>query len=315
MRSALALAVLLAASGAARAEFLSSDTCRASWERLQAVVLATTGSLNSASQVWLRAGFCSVDGVEIAPEGQYQPGFRIAKVSWRANGLKAFLDDGTPPQSLDLKIEDLRISIKTGNGVMDYLMRAQNDRNGIDADLSVHWSAQDKRLALDRLDVDFPGANAIRATASVDRVDLSSQSAAQVSLGAMGLTDLSVEVTSNGLFESYVLMPLGTVILGDAADPEVALQGFLDEAGAFVGTLPDASFPDPTKQAMVALLDDLPNPAGTLTLTAQAPGGFGFARLARYFVGALPESRADVAALFDGVTVTATYLPTPEDAE
>jgi hypothetical protein len=315
MRAALALAVLLAAPGAAQAEFLSSDTCRASWDRLQAVVPATTGSVKTASQVWLRAGFCSLDGVEIAPEGQYQPGFRIAKVSWRAEGLQAFLDTGKPPQSLDLKIEDLRITIKTGNGVMDYLMRAQNDRNGIDADLSLHWEAGDKRLVLDRLDVDFPGANAIRATASVDRVDLSSQSAAQVSLGAMGLTDLSVEVTSNGLFESYVLMPLGTVILGQAADPEAALKAFVTKAQAFVLTLPDVTFPGPTKQAITALLADMPNPAGNFGLTLHAPGGIGAARFARYAVTGLPTSADAMGPLFDGVTVTATYLPTPAGAE
>ncbi len=315
MRAALGLAVLLAATGAARAEFLSSETCRASWDRLQAVVPAEMGSVKSGSQVWLRAGFCSVDGVEIAPEGQYQPGFRISKVSWRANGLKAFLDSGTPPRSLDLKIEGLRISVKTGNGVMDYLMRAQNDRNGIDADLSLRWEAGSKQLVLDRLDVDFPGANAIKATASVDRVDLTSQSAAQVSLGSMGLTDLAVEVTTNGLFETYVLMPLGSAVLGDAADPEAALKGFVDEAQAFVGTLPEPSFPDVTKQAITALLEDMPNPAGTLELKLSAPSGFGFARLARYFVEALPASKADVATLLDGVTVTATYVPTPEGAE
>ena len=311
----MALAVLLAAPGAARADFLSSETCRASWELLQAVLPAGTGSLKAHSQVWMRAGFCSVDGVEITPDGQYQPGFRIAKVSWRANGLQAFLAAGTPPQSLDLKIEDLRMSVKTGNGVMDYLMRVQNDRTGIDADLSVHWEADRKRLVLDRLDVDFPGANAISATASVVRVDLTSQSAAQVSLGAMGLTDISVEVTSNELFEGYVLMPLGTVILGEATDPEVALKSFLAEAKAFVGMLPDATFPDPTKKAIRALLDEMPNPAGTFGLTLRAPGGIGSARFARYAVIDLPKPADAMAALFDGVTVTASYLPTPEGAD
>jgi hypothetical protein len=315
MRAALTLGVLLAASGAARAEFLSSETCRTSWDRLQAVIPAEMGSVKSRSQVWLRAGFCSVDGVEIAPEGQYQPGFRTANVSWRANGLKAFLDEGTPPGSLDLKIEDLRISVKTGNGVMDYLMRAQNDRNGIDADVSLRWEADSKQLVLDRLDMDFPGANAIKATASMDRVDLTSQSAAQASLPSMGLTDLSVEVTTNGLFETYVLMPLGSVILGQAADPEAALKGVLDDAQAFVRTLPEASFPEPTKQAMVAVLADMPNPSGAFGLTLRAPDGIGSARFARYAIMSVPATSDAMGPLFDGVTVTASYVPTPEGAE
>jgi hypothetical protein len=103
--------------------------------------------------------------------------------------------------------------------------------------------------------------------------------------------------------------------LRKATAPKAALRAFTAQAGGRVLTLPDATFPDPTKKAIADLLQDMPNPAGTLGLTLRAPDGIGSARFARYAVTGLPSSADAMGALFDGVTVTATYLPTPESAE
>jgi hypothetical protein len=315
MKGALAVAALILAAAPARAELLTSGTCQAGWDQLSTGALSGMGAFRAASKVRMTDGWCRLIDVEITPEGQYQPGYRIGALSWKADGLQAFLDAGTPPRSLDLQIKDARIAIQTGDPVTDYLFRAQNNRNGIDGALAIAWSAADKRLTLTRLEIDFPGANAIRATVVADRVDLTSRASAQTSLGAMRLTDLTLDVTTNGLFESYVLMPVGMTLLSGVADPEVELTAAVTAGKAMIATLPEATFPAATRTALVAVLDEMPNPAGTLNLTVQAADGVGAARFARLAMTGVPRSAADMAPLFDGVKVSAVWTPTPEGAE
>ena len=124
-----------------------------------------------------------------------------------------------------------------------------------------------------------------------------------MSATSFALTEFDARITSHGLFEWYVLMALGPAVLPSEGDMDSAFAGVQVEVKAFVADLPGASFPDESKAALVAFVDQLPNPSGELTLAMRAEPGVGPVRFGGYAVTGVPTSMAEAAPLFQGVTV------------
>jgi hypothetical protein len=66
--------------------------------------------------------------------------------------------------------------------------------------------------------------------------------------------------------------------------------------------LPAASFPPASKAALQAVLSELPNPSGTLTVAMRSDAGIGPARLMGYAMTGVPDTIAGLAPVLDGVT-------------
>jgi hypothetical protein len=155
--------------------------------------------------------------------------------------------------------------------------------------------------------VDFPGDNAVSLTARIDGVDASSLGALETSAGSMAVTALDARVTTHGLFEGYLLMPLGNLLLAGAQDPGAELGRLVALGQGLADSLPDPPLDAPSRAALKALLGDLPHPSGTVALSLTADPGIGPARFAPVIGTGLPDFPSGLAPLLDGVRVTATY--------
>ncbi|MEL6532939.1 MAG: hypothetical protein AAFQ06_07855, partial [Pseudomonadota bacterium] len=166
---------------------------------------------------------------------------------------------------VEIELTGLRFAVRTGfSPDMDYVFAAQaRAREGIDAMLSVAYDAG--RVTLDPLRIDFPGENAIEARLAL--TDLSDDPF-QALDGRLERLELSIQ--SHGLFEEFALFPLATMLLSDQDDPEAEVAQLKDEGRAALASLP---LTDATVAALTALIDDMPNPAGTLSLILAPEGG------------------------------------------
>ena len=127
--------------------------------------------------------------------------------------------------------------------------------------------------------------------------------AAQMSAGSFSVTEADLRVTTQGLFEWYLLMALGPSFLPPEGDMEAAAEGLRSEMRAAVADLPGSTVSEASKAALVALIGELPNPSGELVLALRANPGIGPARLAGPALTGVPRTVAEAAPLFQGVRV------------
>jgi hypothetical protein len=263
----------------------------------------------------LQDGWCQIDGAQIAPDNDYAPNWTADLIRFRGDGLAA-VSAGKPPATLDVQVRHARLLVKTGEARMDYLMGLQMAQNWINMDFAAQYDAKARVLKLDRLNIDFPGNNAFGLTAQVDRVDLNSMGGMQLSVGGAGLTSLGMTVTSHGLFETYFVMPIGAVMLPEVPetiDHAAYIATVIADTRATVADLPDTLIDAPSKAALDKMLAEMPHPWGTLSLMATAPQGFGTPRFMGFAMKGVPYTMQDWLPVFNGVTVTATYTPSPQE--
>lgn len=273
------------------------------------VWLNVTGGFNSISEaqsvgtVGQDGDWCVISDLVVDFPDRYLPDWHLDQLRFRGLALGWIADGSTLPEDLEIGVEGLRLVVQTGDARMDWLFAAQSRTNRIDAAATLAWDPAARVLRLEGLSVDFPGENLVEASATVTGVDLSSEGAAQMSATSFALTEADLAVSMHGLFEWYVLMALGPVVLPPEGDMEAAAERLRSDLTAVIDQLPDASFPQESKAAMAALVADLPNPSGELTLAVRAEPGFGPARVVGYAVNGVPQSVAEAAPLFQGVTV------------
>ncbi len=306
-------AVILVAAGIVGPAFAD---CKAEWALMSETFIAGTGlTLAQPVEAVEADGWCRVEALEILTGGEYQPDVKIGSLEWRGTGVQGLFDGSVPPEALDLRFRDFRLGFKTPDPVMTYLIQAQAGHSNIDGDLAATWDPAKRRLEVTRADLDFPGDNAIRMTASVSNVDLSSLGAMQMSLTGFAVNRLRFEVQSNGLFEGYFLMPIGALLLEGAEDPADEAAAMKEEFDELLADLPEAAFPAQTKAAFAAVAAEMPNPAGTLTVEVASDAGFGPAQLTKYVLYGLPTSVAEIDHILSEMQVAADYVPAPAEEE
>jgi hypothetical protein len=308
-----ALALLLLTSPAMAQDLTVAD-CAGVLTALQPTI-ALMDLPVTLPEVTLQDGWCRIDGAQIAPDNDYQPNWTADLIRFRGDGLAA-VSAGKPPATLEVQVRHARLRVKTGEARMDYLMGLQMARSWINMDFAAQYDAKARVLKLDRLNIDFPGNNAFGLTAQVDRIDLNSMGGMQLSVGGAGLTALGITVTSNGLFETYFVMPIGAALLPEVPetiDHAAYIAALVTDIRATVAGLPGTLIDAPSKAALDTLLAEMPHPWGTLTLNATAPAGFGTPRFMGFAMQGVPYTMQDWLPVFNGVAITATYAPSPKE--
>lgn len=289
-----ALALLMA--GPAQAE----KVCPAAWEKV-ASALGAIGTVKG--KVRQDGDWCLVQGLILDLAGQYQPDWHMDRLRFRGAAV-GWLADGTgAPEGLEIAVEGLRLVVQTGNAQFDWLYAAQARAYPTRGEVSLAWSAETRVLRLEGLSIDFPGDNQLDLSAEVTGVDLSSTGAMQMSATSFALTEADLRIRTHGLFEGYLLMPLGTALLPSEGDMAAAVDALRTDLIAGVVNLPDTSFSDASKDALLALGMELPNPSGEMAVSLRAEPGIGPSRLAGYVVTGVPTTLGETAPLFQGVTV------------
>ncbi|KAF0113667.1 MAG: hypothetical protein FD150_1957 [Rhodobacteraceae bacterium] len=294
------LALVLA--GPAVAEGLAGQAlCAAVWAKV-GEGLSGFGRVSAAS-VGQDGDWCVAEAPVLDLEGQYPPDWHMDKLRFRGSALGGIVDGLTLPEGLEVAVEGLRLVIETGNPQMDWLFAAQSHPNRIDAAAALSWESAERVLRLEGLSIDFPGENLVDLSARVIGVDLSSDGAMPMAAASFALTEADVRITTHGLFEWYLLMMLGPLVLPQEGDMDVAADAIRADLLALVGELPDTSFEADSKAAIVALIGELPNPSGELTVALRSEAGIGPTRLGGYAVTGVPATVAEAAPLMGGVTV------------
>ena len=316
MRAAIAApaaALLLAlAPGAAAAQDLNEAACR-DMMRVAGAVLglsAEGGDVAATPDGWCEARPAYLSDLDrFAP----RPTDHVADLArWRGEGPDGRpLGPATGFGALELEVESFRTLPNTGDEMLDYLLAAQREREGMDLRVAAGWDPATGALRVSGLSVEWPGRGTLSLAAVLRDVDLATPETARASLGTLGVTTFSGRITTTGLFEDLLLVPLGTLALAEVPPdlPIPAAAEFLRErlvAGA--RDLPLATFPGGTPEALAALAAALPHPEGTLSVDLAAPGGIDAAALAR--VGGAPSPAKAWAAL-EGATLTASWTPLP----
>lgn len=304
MIRAVALSLVLA--GPAGAEAI----CPAAWTKV-ADVLGGFGEV--AGTVTQDGDWCLVTDVALDQGRQYQPDIRIDALRFRGAAVNWLVEGAGAPEGLEIAVRGLRLVVRTGDAQMDWLFAAQAKPNGIDGEAAFSWDAGAKVLRLESLSVDFPGENLVEGSATVAGVDLSSLGAMQMSLTGFAVTEADLRIVTHGLFEWYVLMLVGPVLLPREGDIDAAAADLRAGMQAAVADLPGTSFSDATRDALVDLIGTLPNPAGELTVALRAEAGVGPARLAPWAMNGVPDTLAEAAGVLEGVTVDVGW--SPDDAE
>ena len=296
------LALVLA--GPAGAE----DLCPAVWGR---VTEALSGLAALSGEARQDGDWCVIDRVILDLEGQYVPDWHMDRLRLRGGALGWLVQGTAAPDSLEIGMEGLRLVFQTGRPQLDWLYAAQARANKIEVEASLAWDAGTKVLRLEGLSIDFPGDDLVELSAAARGVDLSSTGAMQMSLSGFALTEADLSVTTHGLFEAWMLMPLGPFVLPEEGDMDAAVKKAQADAIFAVAGLPEAFLPAASKAALAALIGDLPNPAGQLTVALRSEAGIGPARMAPWAMNGVPETLAEAAGALEGVTVEVGW--TPED--
>ena len=275
--------------------------CGAVWSKLSEglVGLGTVTAMGVVQD----GDWCVVEGPVLDLQGQYVPDWHMDRLRLRGAALGWIADGSTLPEGLEIAVEGLRLVVETGNPQMDWLFAAQARPNAINAEAALVWDPAARVLRLEGMTVDFPGDNRVDLSAVLTGVDLSSTGAMQMSATSFALTEAELRVTTHGLFEGYLLMPLGTALLPHEGDMAAAADAIRTDLIAAVVSFPSASFSDASKDALLALVMELPNPSGDLTVALRAEPGLGPVRAAGYALNGVPQSMAEAAPLFQGVTV------------
>lgn len=303
--SGLVLAGLLAGAAAAETD------CRAVWGALAGHLPA---GLNLAGRpANPQDGFCVMTGVELPLGDGAGSVLMIDRVLVKGSALDWLVGTEPAPTVLEGRIEGLRVIPRSGNAALDYAAEAQARLSRTNASFLISWDAAARRLRLERMHIDLPGNNAIYLGAAAEGVDLSSEAAIQSSLSGFLLTRVEMDATLHGAFEWYLLPQLALVLLPDTGDAAQTAADLRAQGKAAIAALPETTFPPETKDALVRLIGELPNPSGRMRLDFRADPGFGLVRFVGYAMTGVPATLAEAAPLFQGVTLDLAW--THEDAE
>lgn len=301
----------LLASPAAAEDLAGQALCEAVWGRIgeeMSGIAAASGTVAAMDGDW-----CVVDAAAIDLEGQYLPDWHVDRLRFRGSALGWLMEGKAAPDRLEIMVEGLRLVVETGDARMDWLFAAQSRPNRIDAAMDLAWDAAARALRVEALRIDFPGENLVEFSAEVAGVDLSTGGSMQMSVTSFAVTKADLYIQTHGLFEWYVLMALGPVLLPQEGDMGAAADAIRTDLITTVVNLPPATFADASKDALLALIVELPNPSGDLTVALRSAAGVGPRRLMGYVMTGVPATVAAAAPIFEGVTIDIgwTHAQTP----
>ncbi|MFZ1470591.1 MAG: hypothetical protein WAT09_16695 [Paracoccaceae bacterium] len=299
----LALMLMAAPVLAQKADPQQDQQCRALWDF---VTSGPAARRLTGQYVGHDIDGCLFTNLHLALGGS-DPDLLADELRLRGDGLGVVmfgteLPSGGATVSLSMTISGLRPVMKANDprfgSLLSQLAQAPYSR----AEIVLDWTPQSHVLQVSRLFLDLPGDNALTLTAAVAHVDLASKAGLQMTATGFALTDLQLEVTNKGLFDSSLQMALQQALLPEKGAMPGAAHELRKTLLGVIPALPAPSFDAAAKAALANLVRELPTARGTLQLDFSAPSGFGPARLAVYALTGMPRTMADAAPLFQGTT-------------
>ena len=255
-------------------------------------------------------GWCHISDLVVSLDNT--SGVRIGTLRWRASDIARFIDDGLPPRALDIEGTALAALARTGDDVFDYLLALQMNQSKMSFGASLRWDGVQQIVNLNSAFFEFDEGNRIEASARIEGANLTDMATIQMSAGNAGLRNVMVKAQFDGWFETYVAMTLGTMLLSSRdATPQAQVAELKRKGAEILNTFPTDILPDPSRDALIALMNSLPTPRGTFQAQLSADPAIGAVRAARIATLA-PDAPVSeiIETSFDGVTALFTWAPT-----
>lgn len=305
MKTALAvvLAVLLAGPAAAQ-----SVNCAAQWASLVDMLGRTAGMKPPAPGIFRQTADrgCRTDGLEFAADRHLA--IKANRLTWTGRDMERFVQDGLPPTAFELTLSGIRFVPQVGDKTFEYLHDIQARGQSIEVSLSVNWDDVENVVTVDNLLISLTGGDFIKFDSRVEGVDLTNAESLAQSAGQFGLTEMNLEIRSKRMFQNYLLLPLGMALLDAHPDPAARMAELKAMGRHAIDTAPNDWIAPRSKAALKSLLDDLPDPAGTLRIRQTATPGIGVARALAFSLRAgSVRTVEDLWPFFDGITTEISY--------
>ena len=126
----------------------------------------------------------------------------------------------------------------------------------------------------------------------------------------MAITQAVTDIRSTRFFQDYLLQPLGFAVLYQSDDPEARVEQLKEIARGYLADVPADILPPSSQEALLTLLDQMPDPSGRLRIEKTADPGIGPARFATFAMrtGGITDQDQIWQAL-DGLVLGITYTP------
>jgi hypothetical protein len=204
--------------------------------------------------------------------------------------------------AFDIDLRGLRAAPRPSDRDMDDRLRSMLRLQSADLNLRARHDAATNRVTVSEFRLVLSGGTALDLSCDIQDADLSA-----AGLAAGRLTRASLVWRSDGRFLRPVMDMAGEGLAGAPGGPAVdAARAALEQ---IVDLLPPATLDDASRKALAAAIRSLPQGRGKLTLTLVSEDGIGAARLGMAALAGDPLSPKAMAALFDGVTLAATWTP------
>ena len=170
------------------------------------------------------------------------------------------------------------------------------------------WDEDEKVLQVAAIRLSLPEDDYVEFQARIEGVDLTSASSLQFSVGSFAMTGATLKVRSKRMFQDYLLLPLGSAVLQGAENPAEEVNEWKKLANSSIDQAPDQIVPLASKSALKALVREMPEPSGILTIDQKASPGIGPARFLPFAIGGAKfEGLDDLWQVLDGVILAITY--------
>lgn len=295
----LACAAVIAAPPL-RAE-VTLQGCQVVWAQIEAAVQGLGGAALSGVTEAPEGGTCRFDDLLLDVAGQYSPDFRADRLTVGGGILEWLAGAAVSPDGLELRLSGLRQIPRSGYPATDWFLEAQSVPYPAFAALTLRWDAEARLMQVAPFALDLAGNNAVVLTMSVAGADDPASLLALADPMALSVTAARLEITTHGMFEAYALPIIATTLLPQEGEVETTLNALRAEVLSTIAALPDPLVSAPSRDALSRLVQEFPNPAGTLVLDLRADPGLGPARLAGPEGLRAPETLGDVGQLVTGV--------------
>lgn len=294
MRQALALAL-------ASVPAIANADCTSESEFFSTALESRGYVIESIGFVGELNGTCNLKGIAFAEENL---SVNVAEITWRLHGLEA-LSSGSGLLSFGATLTDLRISPRTNDRWVSYMLAQQNRRNTIDATFNASWDLTTGKLEISALEIDLPGDNRIAFDQRVSGATAALLTGSPAALQTLSLDHVALTIENRGFADTLILGPLIARLSEVPGAPETVVEGTKRDFRTLVSNLPTEVFDAGTKSALVDLINAGPAPWGDLKLEIVANPTIS---LAPFFAAAVQNMTPDsVSTLFQGGTVEVTF--------
>ena len=298
-------ALLMMTLPASAQDAMTQEACELGWQVFSDGVLRT-GKPEEAKRDITSDGWCRVKS---GAGGIKTTDFKDLK--WRATGLEPSEDGYVMPTRVTVKFDDIDMVesfklVPATGAVVD----------PADLIISLERNEADGTATLSPLQLDFGTLGTLEITAKASGLNLSSQSAMQMSLGTGRLHEVEMVLDARGVIGKLIL-PTVLDGLPEAASQRQMFSAVRDAVNRILNTTPSGFAGTEDRAAITAFLDDLPNALGELEITLRSDTGFGALQVGaatmsmgdKDIFGNEDDARAVLSQLLSGVELDATWTP------